>query len=114
MSDDELYARGDADGGGHLDVDEAGQQTTIVLHGEVDAAIGGLLEDLGARAVAAGYAVQLHVRAVSFMDSTAAAFLIRLAREVAPRRVRLLKPAPQVQHLLAVTGLSTLVDVSDD
>ena len=93
-------------------MDHAASASTIVLHGEIDAAVGPWLDDLRTEAVAAGYGITLDVTDVPFMDSSGASFVVRLTQGVAPRRVRVLRPSPQVLHLLTVTQLSTIVDIT--
>lgn len=99
-------------GGGRVDVDHASSSSTIVLHGEIDAAVGARLDVLRAEAVSAGYGVTLDVSDVPFMDSSGASFVVRLTQGVAPERVRVVRPSPQVLHLLTVTQLSTIVDIT--
>ncbi|WP_328291285.1 STAS domain-containing protein [Kineococcus sp. NBC_00420] len=104
----QTYARGDAVGGGQILIDHTAKRTTITLHGEVDAAIGGRLDTLREEATAAGHHVTIDISAVSFMDSTGLAFLAQLIRGSTPQPVRLLNPAPQVAYLLNVSGLNNL------
>lgn len=99
-------------GGGHVRVDHDAAASTIVLHGEIDAAVGRRLDDLRAQAVTAGYRVTLDLTDVPFMDSSGASFLVRLTQGVAPQRVEVLRPSHQVLHLLDLTQLSTLVDIT--
>ncbi len=103
----------EATDGGHLEVDHEARLATITLHGEVDAALGNVLDDLCARAGAAGLPVRVDLSAVTFLESTGASFLVRLTRAVSPHRVTLVKPAPQVLYLLQVTKLVTIFDIVD-
>ncbi|MEW1957050.1 STAS domain-containing protein [Kineococcus sp. NPDC059986] len=103
----------EASDGGHVEVDHEAGLTVITLHGEVDAALGNVLDDLCARAGAAGLPVRVDLSAVTFLESTGASFLVRLTRAVAPHRVTLVKPAPQVVYLLQVTKLVTIFDIVD-
>ena len=110
----QIYDSGDAVGGGHIFIDHTAKSTTIALHGEVDAAIGGRLDTLREEATAAGHHVTVDVSAVSFMDSTGLAFLAQLIRGNTPQPARLRNPAAQVAYLLTVSGLSNLFDIDID
>ncbi|WP_328291492.1 STAS domain-containing protein [Kineococcus sp. NBC_00420] len=110
----QIYDRGDAVGGGQILIDHTVKRTTITLHGEVDAAIGGRLDTLREEARAAGHDVTVDVGAVSFMDSTGLAFLAQLIRSSTAQPVRLLNPAPQVAYLLTISGLNDLFDIDID
>jgi anti-sigma B factor antagonist len=99
--------------GGSIAVDESAGVTTIVLRGEVDAALAQRLGELRAQATAAGHAVTVDLSAVTFMDSSGAAFLVHLYRSVQPQPVTLLRPTAAVRYLLDVTQLTRILRVQD-
>jgi anti-anti-sigma factor len=106
-------AQGGVADGGSISVDHLAAITTVVLHGEIDAALSGRLDALRAQADAAGYPVTLDVTRVSFMDSTGVAFLVRLHRSVAPHPVTILRPTAAVRYLLEVTQLTQVFRIED-
>lgn len=100
---------------GTLLVDHVERCTTITLRGEVDAGLEGELTALCSRVVLEGpeadHVVVVDLGAVTFMDSSGIAFLVRLTQHVAPRRPRLRHAPDQVRFLLDVTGIGSLLDV---
>lgn len=88
--------------------------STVVLRGvrgELDAGLSPRLEAVAQDVVAAGRPVVLDVAAVTFMDSTVAAFIAALVRGLGADRVTMVQPSDQVQFLLAVTKLGSMVRV---
>lgn len=70
--------------------------------------------DVQATAIGPGSHVVVDMRHTTFIDSTAAGWLLRLHR----RSVRLggtvtVQPSPQVQRVLELTGIDRVVDVVD-
>ncbi|MPV36488.1 STAS domain-containing protein, partial [Georgenia subflava] len=104
----------------HLPAGEAGtvsvlfsaDRTSVVLAGEVDAALATDLSDAISDAQRAELPVDVDVRHVTFMDSSGAAMLARLAARV-PHRVRIIQPPDVVRFLLEVTAIGDSVDVVD-
>lgn len=100
---------------GTLLVDPVARCTTIALRGEVDAGLEGELSALCSRVVLDGaeaeHVVVVDLGAVTFMDSSGIAFLVRLTQRIAPRRPRLRHAPDQVRFLLDVTGIGSILDV---
>lgn len=90
----------------------SGPTTTVVLRGEVDAACEEHLDTLAGNALTAGHPVVLDVGAVTFMDSTGAAFIATLARGLGAGRVTVVRATPQVRFLLTVTRLASVVRIA--
>jgi len=110
MSATVLCQRCGTNDGGQVTTDDTTGGTVIVLHGDIDACTGRQLQVLRAEAAATGHPVTVDVTAVSFMDCTGVSFLITLTKDIAPRRVTVLRPTPQVASLLAITQLARILD----
>ena len=84
----------------------------ITLGGEIDAALGEVLDRVADAAAAADDAgrIEVDVGRVTFMDSTGLAFISRLAT-ASSAHVRLLGASSIVRTLLEITGIDALVDV---
>lgn len=100
---------------GAVVVDHGQRRTTIALRGEVDAGLevdlAALCARVGLEGTEAEHVVVVDLGAVTFMDSSGIAFLVRLTQRVAPRRPRVLRAPEQVRFVLDVTGLATILDV---
>lgn len=92
-------------------VEVAAATVTVTLRGEIDATLAARLSDVASRADVAGRTVVVDLAAVTFMDSTAIGFLLRL-RQVAAGRVRVVNVGAFPRHLLAVAGVERLFDVA--
>ena len=96
--------------GDEITVEVTDATATVTLRGEVDATLAARLAEVAARADVAGRPVVVDLAAVTFMDSTAIGFLLRL-RSVAAGRVRVVDAGPFPRHLLEVAGVAHLFDV---
>lgn len=103
----------DGGGPGAIELVREGGHLLVVLDGEIDAAYRHELAEAAAAVVAAGLPVRVLADRVSFMDSTGAAFLARIATGSAPRVVTVVAASTQVRFLLDVTGLATLLTLED-
>lgn len=85
----------------------------LVLSGEVDVSLTQELTEAAGEAQRRGLPVEIDVRNVTFMDSSAMAMLARLAYQV-PERMTVIQPPDVVRFLLDVTALHELVDVVEE
>ncbi|MDD9208058.1 STAS domain-containing protein [Georgenia sp. 10Sc9-8] len=85
----------------------------LVLSGEVDVSLTQELTEATGEAQRRGLPVEIDVRNVTFMDSSAMAMLARLAYQV-PERLTFIQPPDVVRFLLDVTALHELVDVVEE
>ena len=97
---------------GSVHVIVGAERTRIVLSGEVDADLGGDLQEATAEAERAGLPIEVDAHHVTFMDSSGVAFFARLSTR-SPSRVRLIRVPPTVRFLLEVTRIGELLDVVD-
>lgn len=104
----------DVDDGGRVETDASTGVTRVVLHGEIDACTGAHLHVLAETAASTRRPVTVDMEAVSFLDCTGIAFLVALTKRTAPRRVTVRHAPPQVASLLAITQLTTVLDVVID
>lgn len=95
-------------------LEERDGRLVVVLVGEVDAALSGLLADVVVeveRRVAAGdVALDVDAGEVTFMDSSGLRFLARLSTRT-PHRVRVVRAPEPVRFLLQATRMADVVDV---
>lgn len=91
----------------HVDGDE----TVVVLGGDVDLASGGELEDGIRGAAAHGHRLVFDLRRVTFMDSTGIKVILA-ANERAEVVMR--APGPVVRKLLELTGIDQVVAIEDE
>lgn len=114
MADDSRSQRPYADGeSGSVAVLFSSERTRVVLGGEVDVSLSAELTDAISEAQAAELPVDVDVRQVTFMDSSGAAMLARLAARM-PHKVRIIQPPDVVRFLLEVTAIGESVEILED
>jgi anti-sigma B factor antagonist len=91
------------------------EETLILLVGDVDLAVADDLDIVGKDATDRGLPIRADLSRVTFMDSTGVTLLARLVRCEAEhhRRVVVTGPPLAIRELLAITGLTRLVDVAE-
>jgi anti-anti-sigma factor len=96
---------------GEVSVDYDVEETLIRLAGEVDQALVGCLDFAQEQAIKRDLPVRIDVSAVTFMDSTGLALIVRVAaaERTHGRRVRVEGVVGQVDELLHISGLDRLV-----
>ncbi len=82
----------------------------VILRGEVDLDLGDELLVAAADALEHAEPVTVDAADVTYMDSTGVAFLARVASR-APRPVRLVDPSDLVRFLVALTTVSSMVEI---
>lgn len=94
-----------------VSVDFDDEQTLIRLGGEVDQALAGCLEFVREQAIQRGMPVRIDVSAVTFMDSTGLALMVRViaAERAHGRRVIVEGVSGQVDDLLRISGVGSLL-----
>ncbi len=94
-------------------VDRDGASVTVVLHGELDLAGGGLLRPLVAELVRERpETIVIDLAGLGFMDSSGLSALLQVARAVDEAGIRLVSRAPQgseARVLMQVTGTEGLL-----
>lgn len=93
-------------------VEDEGGTIVVCPEGELDLAVAdSFRRELQDAVRAADRAVHVDLAAVTFIDSTALAALVDAWRQAAERSVVLcvLRPAPNVRRVLAITGLDQLL-----
>jgi len=96
---------------GHVEVALGEERAFLVLIGEVDVAV---VPDMHAaidELVRAGLPVDVDCSMLSFIDSSAVGCLSLLAQSV-PTRPRVLDAPPMLEHILRITGIDALVDIT--
>lgn len=84
----------------------------VVCRGEVDLATAGTFRAVMAEAVAVGGSIDVELSGVTFLDSTGLAVLAEVLRTLQPPRALVLNdPRGEVQRVLEVSGLATIVEV---
>lgn len=95
---------------GTVEVNASPQRVRLILSGELDVLIKTDLLDAVHEAVAHDAPVEVDVRDVKFMDSSALAALSRLI-QASNHRPTFINPPPVVRFLLDVTRIGELVDI---
>jgi anti-sigma B factor antagonist len=94
-----------------IEISPHGDDLDVMLAGEIDASSCNTLRTCLADIPPGCRQVTLDLAAVTFMDSTGVAEIIRTAQHLEPegRVVRVRNPHPHVQRLLELTGLTDLL-----
>jgi anti-anti-sigma factor len=93
-----------------IELHPEGHHLDVVLAGEIDASSCEALRESLAEVPPDCDQVTLDLAAVTFMDSTGVAEIVRTAQRLEPHRVvRLRNPHPHVERLLELTGLTQLL-----
>lgn len=98
---------------GRVTVHPDADHTTITLAGEIDADLVDELRQATLDATATGLAIEIDVRAVTFMDSTGVSFFIAAARR-SPKVVRVHGAGDAVRLVLQVTRVDELLELVGD
>lgn len=98
--------------GDEITVELADATAIVTLRGEIDANLAARLLDVAFGDEVAGRSVLVDLAEVTFMDSTAISFLLRL-RSIATGRVRLLNAGQFPRQLLEVAGVDHLFDLDE-
>ncbi len=86
-------------------------RTRLVLSGAIDATVGEEMTSAVAECTASALPVDVDARTVTFLDSSGAAHLARLARTLP---VRVIQPPDAMRFVLSVTALDSTVEILDD
>lgn len=89
------------------------QRVRLVLAGEVDASTEAELSEAVTEALSLGLPVDIDVRNVTFMDSSAVSGIARLSVQLG-HRPRLIAPPESVRFLLSVTRVGDDVEILED
>ena len=101
---------------GDISIVIGSHETTVVLGGEIDLALGEQLEHVADSAVAQGVPIQVETSGLTFIDSTGLRLIAQLAAaEVSVgRRVRITGATVRFRDLIKVGGLSPVVEYVEE